>query len=101
MFSQVLSSECRVLTEVIRTQNSQLKLTALRRQIRLQIRFRRQLAPLFFREEGVENVMRHQRRIRTVHAVLEKHDSGNFRLVAGCEEYEPAVVAEVLRRLAR
>src|SRR5271154_3831613 len=73
---------------------------ALGHEVRLELWLGRQRAAFPLGEERVENVMRHQRRIRAVHTVLEKHDTGNLGIVLRSKEEEPAVVAQVLAGLA-
>src|SRR5207244_2764368 len=63
-------------------------------------RRRRQRTSFLLREERVEDVMRDRRGVRSVNAVLEKHDAGDLGLVARREEEEPAVVAQVLVALS-
>src|SRR5438094_703190 len=68
--------------------------------VRFEVRLGWQRAPFLLRKERIENVMRDERRVRAVYAVLEEHDAGDLGIVARREEHEPAVVAQVLGRLA-
>src|SRR6185503_15763494 len=61
----------------------------------------RQWLAVLFGEECFEHVFRDRRGPgAAMTAVFHEHDAGNLRVVAGREEDEPAVVAQVLRRLA-
>src|SRR6516164_4360069 len=65
-------------------------------QVRLELWLGRQRPAVLFREEGVENVVGHQCRIRSVNAVFQEDHPRNLRLIARRKEDEPAVVLQVL-----